>query len=163
VHNHVIAVIGSVRSGIKDANAVVQNAGKGRRKACCPATGVGGIANQRATVELRLGENSPADACGVADQRTIVKTATLRSAALNIGPVALGLLNLTNDIGPVNVQGNVTGSAGSQWTKDGLGTLTLAGAASTVPDLQIRKGGLAVNGVLSGALSISNGAVLSGN
>jgi fibronectin-binding autotransporter adhesin len=62
----------------------------------------------------------------------------------------------------IGISGNLTGAAGAQLLKQGLGRLTLNGPANSVPDFQVRNGPLTVNGVLAGSLSVSNGASVGG-
>ncbi|MDW8310379.1 MAG: hypothetical protein RMK20_13475, partial [Verrucomicrobiales bacterium] len=80
-----------------------------------------------------------------------------------IGDVGLNTFRLTLDAdGALDVAGSLTGSGAAQLLKDGASRLSLNGPASSVPDLRVRDGSLAVNGTLAGSLSISNGASLSG-
>ena len=65
--------------------------------------------------------------------------------------------------GSLECLGNLSG-AGATLFKDEAGTLELgAGTSSTLSNLRVRDGALEVNGSLSGSLSISNGAALSGS
>ncbi|MCX8092404.1 MAG: hypothetical protein N3I86_15975, partial [Verrucomicrobiae bacterium] len=78
--------------------------------------------------------------------------------------VALGTFRLTlADGGSVDISGNVTGSGAAQLLKDNVGRLSLSGPANSIPDCRVRDGTLTVEGTLSGSLSVSNGAVLSGS
>jgi len=78
--------------------------------------------------------------------------------------VTLSTFQLTFVVdGSVAAEANVTGSAGSQFFKDGGGQLELDGAANFLPDLRVRDGTLLVDGVLAGGLTISNGAALIGS
>jgi hypothetical protein len=80
------------------------------------------------------------------------------------GNVTLSTFKLTMALSSdvLSVEGNVTGSPGSQVLQQS-GSLYLLGATDIIPDVRVAGGAFDVEGVLSGGLSISNGATLQGS
>ncbi len=82
---------------------------------------------------------------------------------LLVGSLAFTNVTLTADVASALVfDSPIEGGAGSVFNKDGNGRMEILTAAN-LTSLNVRNGELQVDGSVSGSLSVSNGAVLSGN